>query len=83
MILNWLPNAFPGNAISSCQFLSQLTLPDSKDVKIMLNQLGYVEEEKPIMPGVTVRLASVERLVSLAVDSFSKQTVLFCRHLLK
>lgn len=44
----------------------------------------YMEEEKPIIPGVTVRAAPAEKLVQLAVESFSKYkfsamaTAFFC-----
>ncbi|XP_064601719.1 ras guanyl-releasing protein 3-like isoform X2 [Liolophura sinensis] len=36
----------------------------------------YMEEEKPIIPGVTVRAAPAEKLVQLAVESFSEDGVI-------
>ena len=54
------------------QLLCQLSVSDGRDVKAMLVQLGYVEEDKPLLPGVSVRAASVEKLASLAVNCFGK-----------
>ena len=42
--------------------------PGEKEVSLMLNKLGYVEEEKQYVVGVHVRGASVDKLAALAVD---------------
>ena len=52
--------------------MSQFSVPDSKDVKAMLARIGYVEEERPLVPSVSVRAASIEKLASLAVDCFGQ-----------
>ncbi|KAK2150860.1 hypothetical protein LSH36_385g02059, partial [Paralvinella palmiformis] len=54
------------------RLVPQLSVPDSKDIKAMLNRYGYVPEDKPLLPGMFVRAASLEKLVELAIDLFDK-----------
>ena len=52
--------------------MQPFSLPDSKDVKAMLHKLGYVPEDKPLLQGVFVRAASVEKLAELAIECFGE-----------
>ena len=54
------------------RLVPQLSVPDSKDIKAMLNRYGYVPEDKPLLPGMFVRAASLEKLVELAIDLFGE-----------
>lgn len=60
------------NPISPRKLFSQLSLPDFKDVKGMLTELGYIAEDKPLLPGISIRAASVDKLASLAVECFGR-----------
>ena len=37
---------------------------------MVLNKMGFVEEEKEYVPGIHVRAASIDKLAALAVDCF-------------
>ena len=39
-------------------------------MQVVLNKLGFVEEEKEYVTGIHVRAASLEKLAVLAVDCF-------------
>jgi len=47
---------------------NQLSVPG--DVRAVLNEDGFVEEERQLLSGVKVRAASVSKLVALVVDCF-------------
>ena len=65
--------------MSPRKLVSQHSVPDSRAIKAMLARLGYVEEEKPLIPGVIVRAASTEKLVCLAVDCFGTEHSVICK----
>lgn len=48
----------------------QLSVP--VDVRAVLNDDGFVEEERQLLSGVRVRAATVTRLVALVVDCFAE-----------
>lgn len=58
------------NPLSPHKLFSQLSLPDFKDIKGMVAELGYLAEDKPLLPGIFVRAATVEKLASMAVECF-------------
>jgi len=45
-------------------------LPVLGDVRVVLNDEGFVEEERQLLNGVRVRAATVSKLVALVVDCF-------------
>jgi len=47
------------------------------DVHVILNDEGFVEEERQLLNGVRVRAATVAKLVALVVDCFG---ICFCDH---
>jgi len=49
----------------------QLSAPPV-DVRAILNDDGYVEEDRQLLAGVRVRAATVNRLVALVVDCFGR-----------
>ena len=50
----------------------QLSVPG--DVRAILNDDGFVEEERQLLNGVRVRAATVAKLVALVVDCFGTCT---------
>ena len=56
------------------------SLTEAKDSRLVLNKLGFVEEDRESMRGVHVRAATVDTLVALAVDSFG-EWLLVSRHI--
>jgi len=51
----------------------QLSVPPV-DVRAMLNDDGYVDEDRQLLSGVRVRAATVHKLVALVVDCFGNST---------
>ncbi|KAK2187594.1 hypothetical protein NP493_161g05024 [Ridgeia piscesae] len=45
-------------------------MPEGKELQYILSHVGFVEEEKMLVPGVKVRAACVEKLASLSVECF-------------
>ena len=45
-------------------------LPVLGDVRAILNDEGFVEEERQLLHGVRVRAATIAKLVSIVVDCF-------------
>jgi len=52
------------------KFVSQTSMPEGKELQYILSHVGFVEEEKMLVPGVKVRAACVEKLASLSVECF-------------
>lgn len=51
-------------------------VPSSEEIFASNQAIDFMEEEKPIIPGVTVRAAPIEQLVQLCVECFGK----LCNH---
>ncbi|KAJ8308551.1 hypothetical protein KUTeg_013425 [Tegillarca granosa] len=63
--------------ITSCSTPTH-SMPAEDNVFIQLppsNLVDLMEEEKPLLPGVTVRAATPERLVHLCVESFGEEDI--------
>ena len=54
------------------KLMSQTSMPEGRELQSILSHVGFIEEEKMLVPGVKVRAASVKKLASLAVDCFGE-----------
>ena len=54
--------------------LSQLSVgsESGKDVPATLGTLGYVEEDRPLLPGLDIRAASMYKLAQLTCHCFGE-----------
>ena len=41
-------------------------------MKAMLDRLGYLEDDKPPVSGITVKAATLDKMILLTANSFSK-----------
>jgi hypothetical protein len=51
-------------------------MPAEEVMPVIQSNLDYMEEDKPLIPGVTVRAATADKLVHICIESFCKYRTL-------
>lgn len=51
-------------------------MPAEEVMPVIQSNLDYMEEDKPLIPGVTVRAATADKLVHICIESFCKYKIL-------
>ncbi|XP_052105523.1 ras guanyl-releasing protein 3-like isoform X1 [Mytilus californianus] len=49
------------------------SMPAEEVMPVIQSNIDYMEEDKPLIPGVTVRAATADKLVHICIESFSKE----------